>query len=264
LCIPVIFWIVVETLETVVALAVERGVQRGTRHLMAAALRTVPESTASDRDCNQRIFKEALRIRYGCNDPNNPDTTKCMILGFFFSTDQVVAAHLVSLKERHITPLLGFKNVWDNRNGILVHKALEAHYGSLELVYVPNPHTHEIQLRVLYDYLMDTELKPQLKRSVIGVKGKKGKKAMTYRDVHLRCLLLPNLVFPFRRALLRHARDAYELMEGNRKSHDVGTGTAPSEEEWCVMFEKCSKESDCESCDWYENMSTASVDSGSD
>jgi len=174
-----------------------------------------------------------------------------MVTRTFFSTEHVAAAHLISLTNRRITTLLGFDDVWDERNGILMYKCLDDHYGSLELTFVPNVETHQIQLRVLYDDLLDQPLRPQVSRRTIGAEGKGN---ATYRDVHLRHLELPNMVFPYRRCFLRHAYDAYELMSNNAKPHEVGSSTMPSESDWEELFTQCASDSpNCTTSDWFSS-----------
>ena len=214
----------------------ENGVRRANRGLIIATTTAVPESTASDRLGNRRQFKEDLRTRYDCVHQSNPNLTKCMVLDHFFSSDHVTAGHLVSLTDRNIVHLLGFSNVWDEKNGILVYKPLDVKYGSLELTYVPNPNSHQIVLRVLYDSLLNTELLPEVRRSAVGIAGKGN---VTYGDINGRELQLPNLTFPYRRAFLRHAISSYKLMADSKKSHVVGALTSPSEEEWDELAEYC-------------------------
>jgi hypothetical protein len=122
-------------------------------------------------------------------------------------------------------------------------------YGSLDLTFVPDFTTHNIQLRVLYNATMIVELRPAISRARIGISGGGN---VTFQDLHLKHLQLPNLVFPFRRALLRHARSAYDVMHGNFRPHDVGAGTAPSEEQWGELFAQCASESACGECEYFE------------
>ena len=218
----------------------ENGVRRANRGLIIATTTAVPESTASDREGNQIQFKEDLRTRYCCIHLTNPNLTKCMVLNHFFSSDVVTAGHLVSLTDRHIAPLLGFSSVWDEKNGILVYKPLDVKYGSLELTYVPNPNSHQIVLRVLYDSLLNTELLPKVRRSVVGIAGEGN---VTYGDINGRALQLPTLTYPYRRAFLRHAISSYKLMADSKKSHNVGELNSPSEEEWDELAVYCKDES---------------------
>ena len=159
----------------------------------------------------------------------------CMVLGLYLNTGAVSAAHLVSLSDRNIIPFLGFTNIWDERNGILVYSCIDKKYGSLEITFVPNFVTHNIELRIMYDDILDGELNPPIRRATAGITGTGN---VTYRDLHLRPLRLPPLVFPFRRAFVRHAESAYRMLEGNSRPHTVGSLTAPTEEEWETMLEQ--------------------------
>ena len=107
------------------------------------------------------------------------------------------------------------------------------------LTFVPDFVTHSI-LRVLYDEVMAEELRPPIKRATAGIHGSGN---VTFGDLHLKYLLLPPMVFPFRRAFVRHAKSAYGILGGNSKPHIVGDQTAPSEEEWEEMVEQCASNS---------------------
>ncbi len=91
-------------------------------------------STVSDRDRHHEDFKEGLRERYQCKNPGNVHVTKCMILGQFLSTNKVKASHIVGLHERNICSTLGFDDVWDERNGILLYDEIDKRFESMELV----------------------------------------------------------------------------------------------------------------------------------
>lgn len=93
-----------------------------------------PVSTVSDRNKHQKEFKEKLRLRYECCNPENPAVTKCMILNHFFSTQNVTASHIVGLHERQLCAVLGFTDVWGDRNGILLYKEIGKHFEHMELV----------------------------------------------------------------------------------------------------------------------------------
>ena len=220
-------------------------------------MRAVPEPTKSDRVSNQATFKEALRSRYNCINPSNPDTTKCMVLNAFFATNSVHAAHLVSISDRLVTKLLGFENVWDVRNGLLLYGDIDTYYGNLELVFMPNPTTHKIHLRVLYDSLLTKAINPPVSLRTIGIDGKGN---VTYGDINNRELQLPLLTFPFRRALLRHAQSAYAIMSNSAKDHVVGKAGAPDEDSWPDLVKKCASISECSGSAWAMGV-TGTVDS---
>lgn len=93
-----------------------------------------PVSTTSDRDKHKDIFKRSLSLRYQCHDPANANVTKCMILNHFFSTEQVTASHIVGLYERQICATLGFTDVWDPRNGILLFHEIDKCFENMEVV----------------------------------------------------------------------------------------------------------------------------------
>ena len=122
-----------------------------------------------------------------------------------------------------------------------MYKCINDKYGSLELTFVPDFVTHSIQLRVWYDEVMAEELRPPIKRATAGIHGSGN---VTFVDLYLKYLLLPPMVFPFRRAFVRHAKSAYGILGGNSKPHIVGDQTAPSEEEWEEMLEQCASNSE--------------------
>jgi hypothetical protein len=58
---------------------------------------------------------------------------------------------------------------------------------------------------VLYDSLLNTDLRPQVERKTVGIAGQGN---VTYGDINGRELQLPNMKFLYRRAFLRHAMSA--------------------------------------------------------
>lgn len=103
-------------------------------YIINALCSAKPVSTASDRDKHQATFKGNLKMRYGCYDSRNPNVTKCMILNHFFPTDKVTASHIVGLAERQVCSTLGFNDVWDMRNGILLFHEIDKRFEAMELV----------------------------------------------------------------------------------------------------------------------------------
>jgi len=94
-------------------------------------------SNASDRKHHQRDFKEALRNRYACVDPTNPSTTRCMVLDIFLGTEVVIAAHIIGLTNRLSFSALNLnsdRDIWSDRNGLLVYKDFETKYESQDIV----------------------------------------------------------------------------------------------------------------------------------
>jgi hypothetical protein len=57
-----------------------------------------------------------------------------MILNHFFSTEKVTASHIVGLTERQVCLILGFYDVWDPRNGILLFHEIVKRFEAMELV----------------------------------------------------------------------------------------------------------------------------------
>jgi uncharacterized coiled-coil protein SlyX len=71
-------------------------------------------------------FKQALIEAYGCKDPQQPDTLFCMGLGKFVPKQLVCGAHLFKYSWRNeVAQVLGFTNINDPANGLLLIKPLE-------------------------------------------------------------------------------------------------------------------------------------------
>ena len=94
----------------------------------------VPVSAKSDRERHHYDFKNALRTRYQCTDSSRPNVTKCMVLNFFFSTNDVIASHIVGLDDRRVCFSIGIEDVWNPRNGLLLHRAIDKKFEAMELV----------------------------------------------------------------------------------------------------------------------------------
>jgi hypothetical protein len=66
------------------------------------------------------------------------------------------------------------------------------------------------------------------------------------------------MVFPYRRAFLRHAMSSYKLMIGSAKPHQVGLANAPTEEEWETLIHYCGDQSpaDCSFSEFFSAYAT--------
>ena len=94
-------------------------------------------SNSSDRTYHESEFKKALRKRYCCISETNPDVTRCMVLDFFFSSDVVIASHIIGLTNRLSLSALNLnssKDIWSDRNGLLIYKDFEKKYEHQEIV----------------------------------------------------------------------------------------------------------------------------------
>jgi hypothetical protein len=91
-------------------------------------------STSSDRTFHQINFKKALRERYCYINEENPDVTRCMVLGVFFSSDVVIASHIIGLTNRISLSALNLNDIWSDRNGLLIYKEFEKKYENQEIV----------------------------------------------------------------------------------------------------------------------------------
>lgn len=109
---------------------------RPLRLAVNALCSATPVSTTSERARHQERFKEELIVRYQCNHPTNEHVIKCMLLGHFFSRNEVTASHLVGLLNKQACGYLCISNVWDGRNGILLFKEIDKRFESMEVVSV--------------------------------------------------------------------------------------------------------------------------------
>lgn len=116
-----------EELKTVVYL--------NSRNLVALA-KPKPISTSSARINHQKKFKSDLIQRYNCHHPSNPNIIKCMVLGQFFFTSEVIAGHILGLNQAESMNLLGLtrNDIWNPKNGVLWHSEIEKKYSAQEIV----------------------------------------------------------------------------------------------------------------------------------
>ncbi|WIA09402.1 hypothetical protein OEZ85_008807 [Tetradesmus obliquus] len=71
-------------------------------------------------------FKSTLIQEYGCEDQEHPDELLCMGLGKFIPKQLVCGAHLFKHSWRiDVDRVLGFTNINDPANGLLLNKPLE-------------------------------------------------------------------------------------------------------------------------------------------
>lgn len=100
-----------------------------TKVVIASAMPT-PSSTASQREGHQDKIKSEMRVHYDCCDASNPHVTRCLLLNKFFATNDVTYAHLVGVNEKKSLALLGMTNedLWNPRNGILIHNSIETQF----------------------------------------------------------------------------------------------------------------------------------------
>ena len=59
-----------------------------------------------------------------------------MVLNIELPMDDVISAHIIEIKDRKILAILGLPDayIWDERNGILVHKEVEDAKKKFEVV----------------------------------------------------------------------------------------------------------------------------------
>lgn len=212
-----------------------------------------PVSYATDRGHHQEDFKERLIQRYHCRSSDDPNVTRCMILNRYFRKSNVIASHIIGLEERNMCGMLGVDDVWDERNGILIHRCIVKYFRNMNLVcssqttiaFLLNANNnvllfiswqtflpctdHNIRLQVLYDRLLDTS--KGMSKKTLGIPGAG---QATFKDLNNRPLVFPPLTFPFRRGLVRHAESAYDLALKARAAHKVAEASQPRD--WTELF----------------------------
>jgi hypothetical protein len=89
-------------------------------------------------------MKEAMRQHYACTHPTNKDVTKCLVLGAYFSTRDVVNGHIVKVAEKIHLELIGLSqhDLFNYRNGILMHREIERVFTQNEVVRIPVVSVH--------------------------------------------------------------------------------------------------------------------------
>jgi hypothetical protein len=101
----------------------------------------------------------------------------------------------------------------------------------------------------MYDSLLSKDI--GLKRSTLGFPGPGN---VILKDLNNRPLIFPALTFPFRRGLVRHAKAAYEDAAKSSDSNSIALGSAPSPEEWDVLFSYCREQSPaCSDCAFFND-----------
>lgn len=198
-----------------------------------------PPSYKSERDENQTEMKIAARARYKCDHPKNPSLVKCMILGLYLPSNEICCSHIISVRNRTALARLGLPDeaIWNPKNCLLLFHEFEKRFENLEITFLLNPETQVFTLQVLNDKLLKTELSIPANTLFPRRKGN-----LTFRDVNGRPLLLPPLVFPYRRALYFVAKFAYEgAMDSNKCVKD----SRPTEETWEKIKQTVVTSSEC-------------------
>jgi hypothetical protein len=97
-----------------------------------------------------------------------------------------------------------------------------------------NPETQVFHFQVLYDDVLGKSL--SVGKKGLGVSGKG---PLTLSDVNGSPLQLPNLVFPFRKALYIHSYYAYRDALRSKRPHLCATNTDPTEDGWKDIRKAC-------------------------
>ena len=69
-----------------------------------------PPSNTTERNYHKVEMKQAARQRYQCIHPTDPSQTKCMLLGLYFPTNQVICSHIISVRNRNALSRLGISD----------------------------------------------------------------------------------------------------------------------------------------------------------
>lgn len=195
-----------------------------------------PTSTKSEREHHQYEFKQSLRKRFKCD--KKPGKTKCMILNVYFESKFVVAAHIIGMTNRDCLTLLSldcYHDLWSDRNGLLIHEEFEKRFESQEITFLYDPDSHAFTVQVLFD---DVLRKPigNLTRRVKGFQGPMGDNALLFEHINGCPLMLPPLVFPYRRAIYYVSSEAYKRAIGGRRPHECALRSNPTPEKWSQIL----------------------------
>jgi len=199
-------------------------------------------SGETEREHHQSEMKQLARKRYDCIDSRDASKTKCMILGLYFKTDEVTCRHIVGLRNREALPRLGLsdQSLWDPRNYLLLFHEIETRFENLEITFLLDPSRQVYTLQVLYDDILDKVISVSASK-VLG----RGKGNLKFRDANGRPLLLPALVFPFRRALYFMSYYAYRSAIESRRSHSCALSSNPTPIVWEQIRETVATDSQC-------------------
>jgi len=97
-----------------------------------------PSSTKTERYFHQSQMKAAARVRYECEHPLDPTLTKCMLLGLYFPTSDIVCSHIIAVNNRNSLSLLGLDAtcIWNEKNCLLIFHSIESKIENLEVVSI--------------------------------------------------------------------------------------------------------------------------------
>ena len=97
-----------------------------------------------------------------------------------------------------------------------------------------------ISLQVLYDDVLRREI--SLPRTVLGLAGEGN---LTFNELNNRPLILPSLIFPFRRAIYYMAYFAYDTALASRRQHNCARASSPDEAGWLIIKNASIESSNC-------------------
>lgn len=99
-----------------------------------------------------------------------------------------------------------------------------------------DPATQVFHFQVLYDDLLNQKL--TISKKLLGLPGKGN---ATFRDINGRPLQLPNMIFPYKRALYNNSFYAYQDALRSNRPHVCATASAPTEERWTEIRDACAR-----------------------
>ena len=192
-----------------------------------------PVSTASARGYHQHKFKQNLITAYSCQSPTTPGYLKCMVLDQFIRAENVIASHLVALKDENVLPLLGYSPEfkWKHTNGLLLSEKIDKAYENQEITFLLNPLNSTVAVRILYDDVLDRDVLDDYNvvegYSTLSKKAKKQMRRLKFRDLDGAPLHLPPLVFPSRRVLFWASKSAYLNALVSDRQHSCAERSQP-------------------------------------
>lgn len=163
-------------------------------------------SAPSTRSARSRSFKKSLVDFYECGAPGG--FVVCLMLNIALPSDKICAAHLFRHSNEYFAEdLLGFKDINDVRNGLLLYKPIQEAFDHGQLSFVYDKESDEYHCRLWDDAIKQMvvlrNISQRLQRKIAP-----NDLQLTFGDLEGEPLAFRNLNRPFRRCLTLQARIA--------------------------------------------------------
>ena len=115
--------------------------------LQESLLHLVLLDDVSSTSARSNIFKAKLSARYDCKMGNGK--LRCMLLNTALPSQLVIGSHLFRHKlEKLVEKLMGFSDIDDGRNGLLLFKPLEHAFDHFQISFIYDQSTDEFRLKI--------------------------------------------------------------------------------------------------------------------